>query len=365
MSSSEIEAASSVLASQWAGFGNIVNTFEDKFSEKQGVPNFLLVDSGSNALFLAVRLLDLPKNSEIILPSFTWVACAQAVAMAGLRPVFCDVDLITMNVSAADIEEKITPNTSAIMIVHYAGLCVDVDSLREFGLPIIEDAAHAVSSKLRQQPAGTLGDIGIFSFDAVKNLSMVEGGGMSFRNPELYTRAKSLRYCGMGKSGFDSAANSTGNDERPWWEYNIGYNSIKALPNNLHAAIGLVQLSRLDELQARRKQIWDYYIERLTGHPEIHLPVGCEDPHSAHSYFTFCIRCSKRDSLAKYLLARNIYTTLRYHPLHMNEIFADGSSSLKNTEILNKEALSIPLHPRLTDFECEEVVSAILAFYKD
>ena len=131
MSSSEIEAASSVLASQWAGFGNIVSTFEDRFSEKQCVPNFLLVDSGSNALFLAVRLLDLPKNSALILPSFTWVACAQAVAMAGLKPVFCDVDENRMSLNAETVWAQITPKTKAVVAVHLYGMVCPMDELKK------------------------------------------------------------------------------------------------------------------------------------------------------------------------------------------------------------------------------------------
>jgi aminotransferase len=120
----EIANVSACIESQWLGFGGKVSEFEESFSKKFNVPNFAMVDSGSNALYMAVSLLDLPPGSEVILPSFTWVSCAQAVLLAGHKPVFCDVDLNTMNFRRGNIEPHITPKTKAIMIVHYAGLAV-------------------------------------------------------------------------------------------------------------------------------------------------------------------------------------------------------------------------------------------------
>ena len=125
----EIDAASLVMASQWMGFGRIVEDFEREFAAARDLPDAAMVDSGSNALFLAVTLLDLPSGSDVIVPSFTWVSCAQAVLMAGHRPVFCDVDPLTMNVRAEDIERARTPRTAAVMVVHYAGLSVEMNEI--------------------------------------------------------------------------------------------------------------------------------------------------------------------------------------------------------------------------------------------
>ena len=187
---------------------SVVEIFESKFSEKFAIPNFLMVDSGSNALFMAVSLLDLPEGSEIIIPSFTWVSCAQAIVLAGHKPVFCDVEIDSMNVSVDTITPHITENTGAIMVVHYAGLPVDMDPILELGFPVIEDAAHAVDSLYKGKPCGTIGDIGIYSFDAVKNFTVGEGGGITMKSHAHFERAKFMRYCGIGKSGFDSATNS-------------------------------------------------------------------------------------------------------------------------------------------------------------
>lgn len=357
----EVAAAEEVLQSQWLGFGSKVETFEKEFSLYRRVTESVMVDSGSNALFLALKLLDLPVGSEVIIPSFTWVSCAQAVIMAGCKPVFCDVALETMNVTADTIEERISKNTSAIMVVHYAGLPVDMDPILRLGYPVIEDAAHAVSSDYKGQACGSIGDVGIFSFDAVKNLAVGEGGALIARSKAHVDRARKLRYCGIGKSGFEAAA-SGGAKANRWWEYQIDEAFIKMLPTNIAGAIGSVQLARLPALQARRKHIWDSYHSSFQGIEAIHLPVDAQGS-STHSYFTYCIRVPRRDELARYLLDRGVYTTLRYHPLHLNALYGQTEITLPNSEELNECALSIPLHPRLTDADINMIANSIRDFY--
>jgi dTDP-4-amino-4,6-dideoxygalactose transaminase len=351
----------SCMKSQWMGFGKNVDLFEKKYQEKYGLPTFAMVDSGSNALFMAVTLLDLPPGSEIILPIFTWVSCAQAIILAGHKPVFCDNDLSTMNVRAEDIQARITDKTAAIMIVHYAGLAVVMDPILDLGYPVIEDAAHAVDSTYKGKPCGAIGDVGIFSYDAVKNLTVGEGGGITTRMPARMERAKMMRYCGIGKSGFDSAVSTAGGKSR-WWEYNIQEPFIKMLPTNIAAGIGLAQLDRIDTLQARRQTIWDTYQQAFANVPDLITPSEAE-PGDRHSYFTYCIRATKRDELAHYLLSEQIYTTLRYHPLHLNALYRQTEVRLPNCEQLNQDALSIPIHPRMSDEEVEKVIAKIKAFY--
>lgn len=353
----------SVMDKQWIGFGKSVDEFENAFKNKFNISHFLMVDSGSNALFMAVNLLDLPKGSEIILPSFTWVSCAQSIILAGHKPVFCDVDIATMNVTAETIAPKITKKTKAIMIVHYAGLPVDMDSLKQFDLPIIEDAAHAVDSTYKGKPCGNISEVGIYSFDAVKNLTAGEGGGLATNNFEYLERARMLRYCGIGKSGFDSAIDSE-NDKKRWWEYNISEAFIKMLPTNMSAGIALAQLQKIDELQKLRKKYWDIYQSEFKNIEWIKTPVEA-DITDKHSYFTYCIRTPKRDELAYYLLDNDIYTTLRYHPLHLNKIYGQTDVRLSNTEMLNEDCLSIPLHPRLTEKDLEKIIGKVLSFGKD
>jgi aminotransferase len=249
------------------------------------------------------------------------------------------------------------------MVVHYAGLAVEMDPILALGYPVIEDAAHAVDSTYKGKPCGAIGDVGIFSYDAVKNLTVGEGGGITARMPERIERAKVMRYCGIGKSGFDSAVANAGGKAR-WWEYNIQEPFIKMLPTNMAAGIGIAQLDRIDALQARRKVIWGIYQSELAGVPGLITPSEAA-PGDRHSYFTYCIRVPKRDELAHYLLREEIYTTLRYHPLHMNPLYGQMNVRLSNSEQLNADALSIPIHPRMTDADVVKVVERIRAFTVD
>jgi aminotransferase len=356
----EIEAASRVMESQWMGFGRLVEQFETEFAAVRQLPDVAMVDSGSNALFMAVTLLDLPPGSDVIVPSFTWVSCAQAVLMAGHRPVFCDVDLETMNVRRDDVERVLTPRTAAIMVVHYAGLAVEMDAILELGLPVIEDAAHAVDTQYRGKPAGGIGDVGIFSFDAVKNLAVGEGGAVAAKDPESLVRARQLRYCGIGKSGFDAAVSSAAGRSR-WWEYTINEPFIKMLPTNVAAAIGRIQLERLPDLQSRRRGIWEHYDAEFSTVSALTRPRR-EAVGDTHSFFTYCITVPNRDDLAHHLLKRGIYTTLRYHPLHLNPLYGQTDVRLPNCEQLNETALSLPLHPRLTDDDVTLIVDEVRRF---
>lgn len=355
----EIANVSAVLESQWMGFGKKVTEFEEKFSKRLGLENFAMVDSGSNALYMAVSLLNLPPKSEIIIPTFTWVSCAQAILLAGHTPVFCDVELDTLNVSRATIEPHISKNTGAIMVVHFAGKPVDMDPILALGIPVIEDAAHAVDSFYKGKPCGGIGEVGIYSFDAVKNLTTGEGGGIATRTKEMIDRAKILRYCGIGKSGFEAAAATAGEKNR-WWEYNIKEPFIKMLPTNIGAAIGLAQLDKIDDLQAFRKKVWGIYQEAFKDVSWITRPVEPED-YEQHSYFTYVIRVPERDKLARYLFEADIYTTLRYHPLHLNPLYK-SQARLPNAELLNDDSLSIPLHPNLTLEQVDYIIEKIKSF---
>ncbi len=353
----EIAAVAACMESQWMGFGKKVTEFEEKFSERLSIPHFAMVDSGSNALYMACVLLNLPKGSEIILPAFTWISCAQAVIMSGHQPVFCDVDLTTFNITADLIKPKINSKTGAIMVVHYAGKPVDLNPIVDLGFPVIEDAAHAVNSTYHGNYCGTLTDAGIYSFDAIKNLSTQEGGGISVRTKAMLERAKMLRYCGIGFSGFDAASNDASGR---WWEFNIREPFIKMLPNNLGASIGLAQLAKLDELQAIREKIWNIYSDELGKLDWVICPPGPE-PHETHSYFTYAIRVKDRDRLAKYLYEKSIYTTLRYPPLHISKLY-HSATRLPNCEQLNEDTLNIPLHPNLEMNEVDYIIETIRKF---
>lgn len=346
----EIDEVSDSILKQWMGMGPKTKKFEQELALRLDVDQFLLVDSGSNALFMAMKLLDLPEGSEVILPSLTWVSCAQAVMLAGCRPVFADVDLFTQNITAETIKAQISERTRAIMVVHYGGLSVDMDSIMNLGFPVIEDACHAIDSRYKGKACGTIGDIGVYSFDAVKNLAIGEGGGLVTRHSDYMERASLLRYCGIGKSGFE--ASTHGKDR--WWEYNIVEPFIKMCPSDIAAGIGLGQLKKLDENQTYRKKVWEIYQEEFGRIDWIGTPVEA-DEGDKHSYFTYFIRISNRDQIAKFLFDNGIYTTLRYHPLHMNPLY-NSNVNLPNCEALNEHGLNIPLHPSLSMEDVDKIV---------
>lgn len=354
----EIKEISESINNQWMGIGPKVKQFEEEFARRLNLPGLTMLDSGSNALLMAVKVLGLSPGSEVVLPSFTWISCAHAIVLSNCKPVFCDVDLDSQNVTGETIEPQISEKTGAIMVVHYAGKPVRMEEIAQFGLPIIEDAAHAVDSKLSDKYCGSMGDIGIYSFDAVKNLATPEGGGITIKDPEIMDKSKMLRYCGIGKSGFEAA--STQSDR--WWEYNIIDFFPKLIPNDICASVGLAQLRKLDAYQARRKIIWEAYQDAFEDIPWIIRPMDA-NADEKHSYFTYCIRVVERsrDRLARFLLDNGIYTTLRYHPLHMNPIY-QSDAKLKNCEQLNEDALSIPLHPNLSDGDVDKIISTIRRF---
>jgi aminotransferase len=354
----ELAEVRAVLESQWMGLGKVTQRFEEEFAQRLGIPGLIMLGSGSDALYLAVRLLDLPQGAEVIVPSFTWVSCAHAVVLAGCVPVFCDVELETQNVSAATVAPCITPRTGAVMVVHYAGKPVDVPALAALGLPVIEDCAHAVDSRLGGRPCGLLGDVGIYSFDAMKNLATPEGGGLTARSADLREQALRLRYCGVSRSGFQAC--ETGSSR--WWEYDIAACYPKLVPNDVCAAIGLAQLRKLDANQQRRKTVWGHYQRELADLAWLSLPADA-GPEEQHSYFTYAVRVASgaRDRLATHLYDRGIYTTLRFHPLHLNPVYG-SRARLPVCERLNEEGLCLPLHPRLSDEDVSTVVEAVRAF---
>jgi dTDP-4-amino-4,6-dideoxygalactose transaminase len=353
----EMAEVRSSLEAQWMGLGPKVRTFESEFARRLGLNDFAMLDSGSNSLQMAVRLLDLAPGSEVIVPSFTWIACAHAALLCNCVPVFCDVDLASHNMTAETVRPHLTRKTGAVMVVHYGGKPARVGPILALGLPVIEDAAHAVDSRVDGVACGALGTIGVYSFDAVKNLASPDGGGVTARDPEMMTRSRVLRYCGIGKSGLEASATS-----ECWWEYNVAEIFPRFLPNDIAASVALAQLRKLDVLQARRKEIWDLYQREFAELGWLVRPLDAE-PGEQHSYFTYCVRVSggRRNDFAKYLYDRGIYTTLRYHPLHLNPIYR-SEAKLPVCEQLNAEAINLPLHPRLSADDVAAVVEAVHRF---
>lgn len=338
----------------WIGMGPKVSEFESSFERRIGKP-FVMVNNGSNALHLAVRMLKLRKGSKVIVPSFTFVACINAVLMEGLEPVLCDVGE-DGNITKECAKRVWTKGVKAIMAVHYGGKACDMASLKSMGVPIIEDAAHAVDTMTPDGFCGSVGSVGAFSFDPIKNLPTPDAGGVAL-DANLVEEARCLRDLGLGSTGFAAASKGS-----RWWQNPIVGTFPKYIPNDVAACVALEQLKKLRRNQDRRREIWDRYRERLRMAP-ISMPESFE--RGEHSFFTFMIQTQKRDELAKCLLENEVYTTLRFHPLHEYKLFSGfrGRTDFRVSNHLRDSALNLPLHTRLSNKDVKKVCREVLRFF--
>ncbi len=349
----ELAEIKSSLDEQWLGMGKKVQILEKLLADKFDLKDFTLVDNASNALLMALELLNLSKRDEVILPSITWISCANAVKLAGYVPVFADVDYETVNVTTGTINAVMTDKTKAVMVVHYAGLPAHVFTK----LPVIADAAHAVDTYLNEIPINKYYTISVYSFDSMKNIACGELGGICSNNLKYQEKTKRLRYCGILKSGLQART-----DKDRWWEYDVDEPFIKMLPNDISASIGIAQFRKLDNLQAKRKAIWDKYQNELASVSWLITPPAIPI-NIKHSYFTYFIKVlnGKRDLLARYLLDKGIYTTVRYQPLHLYSAYG-SRQKLEVAELLNEQLLNLPLHPNLSDDDVDYIIDCIKKF---
>jgi dTDP-4-amino-4,6-dideoxygalactose transaminase len=367
----ELARISDVFRSNWLGKGNVVLDFEKGFAASLRADPSLFTSTTccTEGLFLAMELFHVGAEHEVIIPSCSFVAVGSAVLAAGAKMVFCDVDPRSMNVSAANIAAKLTERTKAVYVTHYGGVPCDMDPIIELCRPrkiaIIEDAACAVRSFYKGRACGTLGDMGVWSFDAMKIICTGDGGMIYLRAPKLMEAAKESLYLGLPnkqKSGMDNSATGT----PTWWEYQINRPGRRAVMNNVAGAIGLSQLEKLPGFLARRRAIHDRYDRELSGLKWLALPPplpsDCES-----SYYFYWIGLERRDALAKYLLDQGVYTTFRYWPLHRVDYFLDRAARLDDTglpgaEHASRNVLNIPLHQALTDDDVTRIIDLVRRF---
>lgn len=352
----ELESVRDVFESGWIGLGPKTEQFEKGFAKYVGCKYAVGLNSATAALDLSLKLLNINRGDEIIVPTITFVSTAHVVKYNLADPIFVDVDqnlLIDLN----DLEQKITSRTKAIIPVHYAGRPVDMDRLKEIAgdIPIIEDAAHAAGSTYKGKKCGSLGLMGCFSFHAVKNLAMGDGGAITTNDEALYERAKKLRWLGIDKSTWSRSA-----ENKPyWWEYAVEEVGLKCHMNDIAASIGLVQLSKLDSMNTTRRSIAERY---TAGLPREVLTPMMDTDVSKSSWHIYCVRCPKRNELSVYLQERGIATGVHYKPIHLYKCYGN-TPRLPNAEMYFEEILSLPMHPGLTNDEVDLVIAAIRSFY--
>jgi len=339
--------------------GSVVRAFEQEVCRRTGAAEAVAVSSCTAGLMLAIRALELPAGAEVIVPSFTFAATAQALVWNGLVPVFCDCAPESLTLDPIEIERNLSPRTAAICPVYVYGLPPDIDALLEVGarhgLPVYFDSAQGLGAEYRGRKAGAFGTCEVFSLSPTKVVTAVEGGVICTGDPSLAARLRSMR--DYGKDSAD------GED--------MVYLGLSARMSEMHAAVGLLSLQRLDELVKARRVLIERYTARLGRLPGCHAQTPPEDRMSSGNYFVLFIgeraRMSRDDVRAK-LKAQGIQTKRYFYPpLHEQTLFqrveCRRSDRMKQTMVASREALALPLYSHMTldqlDSVCEAVESLL------
>ncbi len=362
----EIAAVAEVLRSGWITTGPKNAEFEARFSEYTGCRAAVCVNSATAGMHIALKALGIGPGDEVITPSMTWVSTVNLIVLSGATPVFADVDRETLMVTAQTIEEKITARTRLIVPVHFAGAAVDMDPIRRLAvrhgnIAIIEDAAHAVGTDYRGIPVGRTGTA-IFSFHPIKNITTGEGGMVCTDDPEFEARIRRLKFHGLGVDAFDRETQGRAPQAEviePGYKYN--------LPDVL-AVLGLGQLARLDEMNAKRAILAEYYQQQLKDIPGIR-PLAIPDYPIKHAWHLFIVRVDgkspafDRDRFMAALKARNIGTGLHFRAVHLQKYYRDAFpevvGTLPHTEWNTARICSLPLFPDMRREDVDDVVDAI------
>lgn len=356
----EWQAIKSCLDTGWMGLGPQTAEFEKAFGAFIGTEYVVGLNSCTSALDLAFKILNL-HDGEVITTSLTFVSTNHAILYNGCTPVFADVTRDTLTLDPDDVRRKITPRTRAIMLVHYAGHPCDMAAFQaianDHNLLLIEDCAHAAGSTYKGQPVGTFGDAGCFSFHAVKNIAMGEGGAMIVKTPDQYERAMRLRWCGISKSTWERARGKAYS-----WQYDVNELGYKYHLSDIAAAIGLVQLSKADQHRQRRKEIWDAYNRAFADLPVESLAVK---PDVITTYLFYVMKTQQRDSLVDFLSERGIGTSVHYYPNHLFELYRDYSADVPVTEEVWRQIVTLPCYPSLTDDQLDTVINGVREFFND
>ncbi len=334
------EAIHRVLDKQWFILGEEVKKFEREFSEYVSAKYSIGVNSGSDALYLAVKSLGIGNGDEVITVSHTFVSTADAIVRNGAKPVFVDIDSETYIMDVAQVEDKITKRTKAIIPVHLYGHPADMDPIMElakkYNLFVIEDACQAHGAEYKGEKVGAIGDLGCFSFYPSKNLGAYGNGGMIVtNNEELAKKLRMLRNYGQSQ------------------KYYYDFMGVNSRLDEIQAAVLRVKLKHLDEWNEKRRNVAKLYNELLKDSNVI-LPI--EKDYAKHVYHLYVIRSTNRDKLQRYLSQNGIQTQIHYPlPVHKQKSYLDLGfrAYLPVTEKICCEILSLPMHPWLNQGEVE------------
>ncbi len=356
----EINAVEQTLRSGWWGSGQKVKDFEIAFSKFIGVKHGCALNSCTAALHLAGKLLDLKAGDEVITTPITFISTAYVALHNNAKVVFADVEPDTMNINPDDIRKRITDKTKAIVPVHFGGHACRMDEIMEIAkennIYVVEDCAHASGGTYKGEKLGSFGDFSCFSFHAVKNLAIGDGGMLLSNDEERIKRAKRLRWVGVTK---DTAERLS--DERFNWKYSIDELGYKYQMNDILASIGLVQLQRLEEMNVRRNGIVKRYDEAFADVDWIECPSEKDYAKSARHNYVIKVDAD-RDKLIKYLQGKGISSSVHYPPLYYYKILQSVEHDCPVADRIWKRILNLPIFPDMTDEEIETVIEAVKGF---
>lgn len=361
----EIEEVTKTLKSGWLGTGPKVHQFEEMFKEYKDSRFAMALNSCTAALHLSMLAIGIKPGDEVIVPTMTFAATANAVIHAGGRPVFADCEKDTMNIDPFDIEMKITSKTKAIVPVHFAGRPCNMDIImniaRKHNLKVIEDCAHAIETEYHGKKTGIFGDIGCFSFYVTKNIVTGEGGMAITNNEEYANQIKILGLHGMTKDAWKRFGDSG------YKHYQVVHAGYKYNMMDIQAAIGIHQLPRIDKYWLRRQKIWNRYNDAFRNLP-VFTPAVVE-PDTRHAYHLYSLLLDidklkiSRDDFLDEMTKRNIGVGVHYIALHLHpyyqEAFGYKKGDFMNAEWISERTVSLPLSAKLSDEDVEDVIGAV------
>ena len=332
-----------------------------------------LTHSCTAALEISAMLINLNKNDEVILPSYGFVSIANAVVLRGARPIFAEIDPLTLNISVSDVEKKITKKTKAIYVIHYAGNACDIIRLKKIAkankLYLIEDAAHAYSAKFKSNYLGTLGDIGVYSFHETKNIVSGQGGCISINNPSLIKRANFILDKGTNRIEFINNYKKKiilSNNKKFYSWVDIG--SEYRAPE-LTCALLYSQLKKLNKIQKRRKKIWQWFKKEIDKINSNKFFIIKPLKNSISSYHLFVIVFNKKNIARKfmnYMQKNKIAATFHYVPLHMSKMAMKiKKQKLKTSESIYSRIVRLPLFPGMNQKMINKIVFNIKNFLNE
>jgi dTDP-4-amino-4,6-dideoxygalactose transaminase len=341
-----------VLRSKWLSTGPATERFEKAYSHYLGGGFAVAVSNGTAALHLALACLDMKQGDEVILPSLTFVATANAVLYVGGKPIFADIaSTDDLNISPEEIERRVSRKTKAIVVMHYGGYPCDMESIlaiaKQHRLHVIEDAAHAPGSNYHGEKCGTLGTLGCFSFFANKNLVTGEGGMVFTRNRAFAERVRTMRSHGMKALSWDKYRGHLS-------AYDIAELGYNYRTTEIQSALGFVQLKKLDRNNEKRRKLVKDYRKELQGTDGISIPFSRYGTGPSYHLFPVLISPSiPRDKVIDDLRGHGIQTSVHYPPIHLFSLyrrqFGHKEGMLPKTEEVSEREVTLPLHPGMDE----------------